>query len=171
MTSSTYFFCPYCGSALGNYIEDNKKRLICERGHVVYENSKPAVGAIITDGGSRVLLTRRANAPYIGHWDIPGGFLEAGEHPEDGIKREIKEELGISIRIEGFLDHFISRYGENGSYVLNIFYVATADVTGAIAQDDVSEFKWFDLENLPDNLAFPVNKVALKLWRKRYQRG
>src|SRR5258708_5815017 len=111
MASYSYTYCPYCGGGLVH--EDNHYK--CVNKHVIYENSAPAVGAIIYDGGSRVLLTRRSSDPYEGHWDIPGGFLEYGEHPENGIHREIMEELGIEIKIEEFLGHFMSKYGENSS--------------------------------------------------------
>jgi 8-oxo-dGTP diphosphatase len=165
-----YSYCPYCGTPFDNSPEGDWTRFVCAQGHSVYQNSKPAVCAVITDGGSRVLLTRRSRAPYMDHWDLPGGFLEYGEHPEDGLRREIQEELGIQIEIEEFLGHLISTYGNNGPYVLNILYVARANVTTAVARDDISEFRWFDLDNLPEQFAFPVNAIALELWRKRCKR-
>jgi len=45
-----------------------------------------------------VLLARRARAPYAGLWDLPGGFLEAGETPEAALGRELREELGARVR-------------------------------------------------------------------------
>ena len=42
-----------------------------------------------------VMLTRRAREPQAGWWDLPGGFLEPGEHPEAALIREVREELGV----------------------------------------------------------------------------
>ena len=44
-----------------------------------------------------MLLGRRGNEPGIGRWDIPGGFLEEGEHPLDALRRELLEETGLEI--------------------------------------------------------------------------
>ena len=161
MPSYNYNYCPYCGSTL-SYVNNHYR---CLNDHVIYMNSAPAVGAIIYDGGSRVLLTRRASNPYKGQWDVPGGFLEYGEDPEAGIRREIIEELGIEITIEEFLGHYISLYAEkneeNGRFVLNMFYLVTANVSNASASDDVDAFSWFEITKLPQNLAFPVNRLVL----------
>jgi 8-oxo-dGTP pyrophosphatase MutT (NUDIX family) len=50
-----------------------------------------AAGALFTDGG-RVLLVRKT---YGNQWDIPGGYVDAGESPADACRRELREELGI----------------------------------------------------------------------------
>ncbi|MBT9488266.1 MAG: NUDIX domain-containing protein [Rubrivivax sp.] len=56
-----------------------------------------AVGVLI-DGQGRFLLTSRpAGKVYAGYWEFPGGKLEAGETVEAALRRELVEELGISI--------------------------------------------------------------------------
>ena len=45
----------------------------------------------------RVLIGRRKIEPKQGHWDLPGGFLEEGEKPLDGLRREFLEETGLAI--------------------------------------------------------------------------
>lgn len=52
-------------------------------------------GLIIEDG--KILLIKKANGPYKGKLDLPGGSIEFGEKPEDTLKREIEEETGIMI--------------------------------------------------------------------------
>jgi len=51
-----------------------------------------AAGALITDGGSRLLMVRPT---YKNGWDIPGGYVEPGESPADACARELKEEIGL----------------------------------------------------------------------------
>ena len=62
--------------------------------------SRPVVGvgAIITEG-PRVLLVRRGREPSKGLWSIPGGMLELGESLVDGIRREVREEVGREVRV------------------------------------------------------------------------
>ena len=56
-----------------------------------------AVGVLI-DGDGRFLLTSRPDGKvYAGHWEFPGGKLEAGESVEAALKRELHEELGIAV--------------------------------------------------------------------------
>ena len=56
-----------------------------------------AVGVLI-DGDDRFLLTSRPDGKvYAGHWEFPGGKLEAGESVEQALRRELHEELGITI--------------------------------------------------------------------------
>ena len=56
-----------------------------------------AVGVLI-DGEGRFLLTSRPEGKvYAGYWEFPGGKLEAGESVEEALRRELHEELGITI--------------------------------------------------------------------------
>ena len=54
------------------------------------------MGCVIVDRG-KALVTVRGIEPHKGRLDVPGGFLLNGEHPIDGLKREVAEELGIEI--------------------------------------------------------------------------
>lgn len=54
-----------------------------------------AYGLIIKDG--KILLIKKANGPYAGKLDLPGGTIEFCETPEDALKRELLEEVGIEV--------------------------------------------------------------------------
>ena len=58
--------------------------------------------AVLRDG--RVLAARRtAPAELAGRWELPGGKVEPGETPEAAIVRELREELGVEVRVVGWL--------------------------------------------------------------------
>ena len=57
-----------------------------------------AVGAVVVSRG-RALLVRRGNDPAKGLWSIPGGKVELGETIHDAVRREIKEETGLDIKV------------------------------------------------------------------------
>jgi 8-oxo-dGTP diphosphatase len=99
--------------------------------------------------GGRVLLTRRARPPYAGTWDVPGGFLEAGENPEQGLRRELREELGVGVRRARFIGFAMDRYGPRGFVVLAVAYRVTPASTRMRAGDDVSEVRWFQMTQVP----------------------
>ena len=65
--------------------------------------NRPIVGVGgVTIHEERVLLIKRAYPPLQGQWSIPGGGLDVGETIADGVRRELKEETGIDVRV---LDH------------------------------------------------------------------
>ncbi|MDI6844639.1 MAG: (deoxy)nucleoside triphosphate pyrophosphohydrolase [Candidatus Saccharicenans sp.] len=61
------------------------------------------VAAVIKKDG-RLLLAERLDRPEDSGWEFPGGKVEPGETPEEALTREIKEEMGIEIRVLRFLD-------------------------------------------------------------------
>ncbi|XVJ69239.1 MAG: NUDIX domain-containing protein [Rhizobacter sp.] len=56
-----------------------------------------AVGVLIDREGQFLLTSRPQGKVYEGHWEFPGGKLEAGETVEQALRRELQEELGITI--------------------------------------------------------------------------
>src|SRR5438876_6968585 len=125
VVTSTPKFCSACGGRLAVVREEGRTRRRCRRcGFTVYGNPVPTAVALIMRGG-RVLLTRRARPPYAGTWDVPGGFLEAGEHPEACLRRELREELGMRVRQARLLDFALDRYGPKGFPLLTLVYRVT----------------------------------------------
>ena len=61
------------------------------------------VSAAVIIDGNRVLAAERGYGEYRGYWEFPGGKREPGETGEDAIVREIREELGAVIAVDGFL--------------------------------------------------------------------
>ena len=56
-----------------------------------------AVGVLIDDHGRFLLTSRPAGKVYAGYWEFPGGKVETGESIEQALRRELQEELGITI--------------------------------------------------------------------------
>ena len=66
--------------------------------HVTSENRLYVVVGILQDSEGRVLIQqRRPGTPKPGKWEFPGGKLESGEQPHQGLKRELTEELGVKV--------------------------------------------------------------------------
>ncbi len=173
-----YSFCPVCGSrTLQPGAEDIPPSdvLVCRScGFQFWLNSKPAVGAMVLstrNGSWHVLLTRRGIEPYKGMWDAPGGFLANGELPEDGLAREMREELGVAISRPRFLTATIDQYlrddiAEQTRFVLSLFYVCEIPLDAALVPaDDIVEAAWFPLDDPPRDLAFDANVKALSALR------
>ena len=109
------------------------------------------VGAVVLDAG-RVLLVERGQEPQKGLWSLPGGVLELGERLADGLRREIREETGLEIRVLELVEVFerILPDGEGRPeyhYVL-IDYLCEKAGGELRPGDDVSRAAWVDLERL-----------------------
>jgi ADP-ribose pyrophosphatase YjhB (NUDIX family) len=158
--------CPRCSGEIT--IEDG--RVDCtECGYRNYASSKPTSSALCVDDDGRVMLSRRAVAPFEGHWDLPGGFLEEGEHPRDGVRRELREEAGIEIDPLELLGVWMDRYGGGGAAVATLNFYWTARIVDGDPQpaDDVAELRWFALDEIPyDELAFAHLDQVLARWQQ-----
>ncbi len=144
---------------------DSRERMVCaDCGHVVYENPRIIVGAVVADGSS-VLLCRRAIEPRRGYWTLPAGFLELGETLEEGAARETWEEARARIVIEGILGIFsISRINQV-HVIYRARFAPRALVPLYAAGDETLEVTLVSRDRVPwDQLAFPANRWALEAW-------
>lgn len=126
--------------------------------------------AIIVNN-DQLLLVKRGAQPQKGFWDIPGGFVEPDEHPEQAVIRELKEELGVEGSIEKLVGTFaVNHYKWQGkiNYVCDLAYQVTVNSTEFKPQDDVSEYKWFAFDELPssDELAFKTTRDVINQFRE-----
>lgn len=167
---SAFTFCPRCGSQLAvdaAHPVAPQKCFCCGSTH--YHNSKPCAGALIVEG-DRVLLAERGIEPHRGDWDVPGGFLEPGEDPLEGARREVREETGLEVDLEGPFAILVDRYSYSNEmdYTLNVYYVAR--ITGGVPKpaDDVASLRWFPIAEPPNQIAFEHCRELLRRLRVSY---
>jgi ADP-ribose pyrophosphatase YjhB (NUDIX family) len=162
-------FCPSCAHRLDKRDDDGGAK--CPHcGRVWYRHSAPTAGAAIVKG-DKALVTVRARDPEKGRVDVPGGFLHAGEHPIDGLKREVKEELGVEVacEVEDCLSLATHRYGEDGDYVLALGFRVRLVSGEPEATDDVAAMKWVTKDEL-DGIDFAWEHDR-ELVRKALEKG
>lgn len=120
-------------------------------------NTRPmAVNAILLKE-NHVLLVQRAMEPDKGWWDIPGGYLDWDETLEEGTTRELKEETGLDADPNSFklVGTYSNPKNKVGNQVVEIYFISKV-FSGEIKEEEgeVVEAKWFDLNELPENVAF-----------------
>jgi 8-oxo-dGTP diphosphatase len=158
--------CPRCGGALAG----DSAHLCCEGcGSDYWSNPVPGAQALVERDG-RVLLGRRRNDPSAGLWDIPGGFVDEHEHPEDALHRKLAEETGLEIETTEFLGVWMQPY--DGRSVLCLTWLARPTGGAERPGDDLVELRWFGPDELPepDELAFETFVEILSLWRSIWRR-
>ncbi|NJW53196.1 NUDIX domain-containing protein [Salinimicrobium oceani] len=107
----------------------------------------------------KVLLVKRKKDPYKGQWAIPGGFLEEKETLEEGAKRELKEETGLSVDRLWQLKAFGTPGRDPRGRTVSIpFYGVVTSEEKVQGSDDAEDAQWFQLDQLPD-LAFDHSEI------------
>lgn len=139
-------------------------------GFAFYANPVPTATAVVTDEEGRILLGRRAWEPDKDRWDLPGGFVDEGEHPLEALKRELHEETGLEIEAGEFVGVWMDRYGYDSPALstLNLYWSARVIAGEERPGDDVAELRWLPPDEIPwDDLAFEVNEKVLSAWIRR----
>lgn len=155
-------FCPRCG----NKLEPQEESLQCVNcGFHFYINPVPCNGAIIENEKGEVLLVKRKFEPQKGYWDLPGGFVRAGEDLEQSVKREVMEEIGVQVEIQRIIGIYVDTYLYQEIANKTFGVVVSAKITGGTlhSADDVEEYKYFPKEQvLQQTIAFPGIKKAFE---------
>ncbi len=108
---------------------------------------RPVVGvSVLVWHEGRVLLVRRARAPYAGCWSPPGGRVEFGESLRAAAAREALEETGISVEVGGLVETFdiITRAdpGSTASHFVLIVLAGSYLAGTPMPGDDAAEAAW-----------------------------
>lgn len=105
------------------------------------------VVAAIIRNEDKVLSTQRGSGEFKGGWEFPGGKLEYGETNEEGLKREIMEELNVEISIDQFVDTIEYDYD---TFHLTMHCYLCSVKSGKISLNEHSAAKWLNKDTLDD---------------------
>jgi len=146
-------FCSFCGGQLQDTVVEGRTRKQCVTcGRINYVNPIPAVALLATQPPDRVMLVRRTAPPEIGHWCLPGGFIEMGETPEAAVHRELWEETRFQCKVDHLFDVGTVIGGFYGDVIVLAYRIT---ITGgeALPGDDADRIDYFPATDLPP-LAF-----------------
>ena len=107
---------------------------------------KLVVAALVREAGRVLLSRRRADQAMPNRWEFPGGKVERGEDPEAALIREVREELGCDVELEGIQEVVFHAYEEFDLYML---VYATRVVGGTPRAIQVAEVAWVPAAELP----------------------
>jgi 8-oxo-dGTP diphosphatase len=110
-----------------------------------------SVVAVIVNEAGEVLLTRRNIEPFKDLWVMPGGKIDLGEPVLEALQREVREEVGIEVAVEGLIDLFEHLTPGEDNYHFVILYYRCRPLSCAIVHnhDEVSEARWVPPGELP----------------------
>ena len=124
-----------------------------------------AAYALVVDSAGRVLLVRQPNGRgNVGRWLLPGGGVEFGEHPEQAVIREAREETGLRIRVGVLLDVVsdITRVGRRRRALHNVrlIYRATVVPADSLEHQLCDNARWY---SQPERGKLPLEPFTVKI--------
>lgn len=143
--------------------------------------SEKKVGAgfgVMLMKGDKILLGKRHSDPEKadselhgeGTWTMPGGKLEFGESFEEGAKREVREETGMTINKVQVCCVNNDKNKDAHFVTIGLYSEAFTGEPKVMEPDEIVEWKWFDLNNLPQPLFPPSAKIVDNYFKKVFYR-
>ncbi len=123
---------------------------------------------------NKILLGRRHDDPEkassqlngAGKWTMPGGKLDFGETFEEGAKREVKEETGIELNTAKVICVNNDKVETAHFVTIGLFSEDFNGEPKVMEPDEITEWQWFDLDNLPSPIYFPSAEI-LENYKKK----
>lgn len=160
------WLCPKCGAEA--FVYDHFKSFTCAScGFTLYHNAAAAVMGVLTLE-DRILFARRAHDPAVGKLDLPGGFVDPGETAEAALRREILEEMGVTLGALRYLGSAPNRYAFGGMVYPTcdlVFHAVLQEMPTVLDKSEVTEVLLLRPDAVDtDTLAFSSNRAALQLY-------
>jgi len=153
-------FCVCCGGRLAVVMVGDRERPVCSTcGQIVYANPAPVAMVLARDADRRLLLVRRGVEPLKGFWALPSGYVETDESVEAAAVREVLEETGLDVVVEGLE----GVYSKAGLGVALVVYQARI-VGGVLAPgSDADDVRLADPRDVPA-IRVPAGGTELDRW-------
>lgn len=98
-----------------------------------------AVGILVAPDGAFLLTTRPPGKAYAGYWEFPGGKLEAGESVDAALRRELQEEIGVTI---GRVHRWKEQLVDYPHALVRLHFCQVFDWTGELHMHEGQDFQW-----------------------------
>ena len=133
--------CPGCGAVVSKY-----------------RNPSPTADVIVHDPARGVILVRRGNVPL--GMAIPGGLVEEGESVEHAAVREMKEESGLDVILDGILGVYSAPDRDPRFHTMTVTFVGHTEHPEQLrAGDDAAAVAFYPLDDLPSPLCFDHDRA------------
>ena len=130
----------------------------CGQPYSAYRNPAPTADVVIHDPERGVVIIRRKNPPH--GYALPGGFIDEGEQAETAARREMLEETGLDVELTGLLGVYSRPDRDPRQHTITTAFTGRAKNPECLrAGDDAAGAAWYQLDELPEPLAFDHKKI------------
>lgn len=125
------------------------------------------VGILIRSKDNLNLLAKRTDTK---NWCTPGGKVEVGETPIEGLVREVKEEIGVSLDLNKvkYMGYHVGKFGNDKVWVSFLFYAEMSrDTEITLQESELSEYEWLSTEQCLSKELFKPTEILFDRYLKR----
>lgn len=159
-------YCLECGKRMEfREIEDMLREQCPNCGWIYFRQLKVGVIVLIEDAQGRLLLAKRGHNPWKEYWNLPAGYVEFNEPPEQAAVREVREETGLEVELTRQVGTYFYDDDPRGNGLLVAF---TAKVTGGELSTNTESlaFGYFSRDDLPENICGAAHDVIVAAWKE-----
>lgn len=128
---------------------------------------RAAAKVVIIEKG-RVLMVKAARGLTKGYWNLPGGFVGYGEHPEWTVQRECEEELGVGVKLIRLLGTFTEVFPRTGGYMISFVYLGKLRTrTLKLHPEEMEAAEWMPIQKALRITRNPFAKAGLRAYLKK----
>lgn len=127
-----------------------------------------AMKAVILNDKNEILIIQESSKDpsrsHVGKWDVPGGRLNFGEDPFEGLRREVKEETNLNVDIMKPLgvSHWRPQKNNENWYIVATFMLCkTKSIEVKISNFEHDNFKWVNIQELKNYEVIPTTMKVL----------
>jgi len=155
-------FCGKCATPMVH--KSDERAMVCPAcGLIEYPKIAPVVIVAVTDG-DRLLLTKYAAAASYNRYALIAGFVEIGESLEEGLKREVMEEVGL--RVKNIRYYKSQPWAFSGSLLSGFFCELDGSDQVTVDTNELSEGVWFDRRSVPvSESTFALTATMMEAFR------
>lgn len=121
--------------------------------------------AVIEKEGSILIAKRKKDDKLFNLWEFPGGKIEEGESPEECLKREIREELGVIISVGEYIG---SSYYEYDHISIELMAYMAKWISGVFSPIAHDEIRWIKPKELDRYEFAPADIPIVRILKRRY---
>jgi 8-oxo-dGTP diphosphatase len=117
--------------------------------------------AIIDKG--KVLMVKARRGLTQGIWNLPGGFMGYGEHPAESAKREVREELGVQVKLVRLIGVYSDVFARTGGYMISFIYQGKKPAAPfRMHPEELEEIQWMPVRKALRVTRNPFVKKGLR---------
>lgn len=153
-------FCGECGGK--TFPCTNERAVLCSNcGELIYPRINPAVIVGVTNG-DKLLVTRYVKSRGVNYDALVAGYMEIGETPEDTVRREVMEEVGLKVKN---IRYYKSQpWGYSSGLLLGFFCDVDGSTDVVLEENELSNACWVKRENIqgqPDDLSLTNEMMSV----------
>jgi ADP-ribose pyrophosphatase YjhB (NUDIX family) len=147
------------------HIENLEREQCPECSWIYYRHLKVGAAALIENEYGELLLLIRSHEPWEAYWNIPAGYVEVDEPPEQAAVREVWEETGLEVEVNHLAGAYFFDDDPRGNGLLLVYW---ANVVGGELTNTPENlgFDYFSRETLPVKICGAAHDVIVSAWKE-----